>query len=164
MGDALAALDFADERSQIQAAMAQHTQVAQREEAVHHEVLERHRTVQEELSEKEREIRRAKIRLDQLHRVREEQREHCAAQLDDAQRTTEETEDAVYTASMTTAAPSLRDAAEVDELRMQLTELKSHAATERTHMEEQLVRDKEKLVETKQRICSYLNTVQQNMD
>jgi len=162
--DALAALDFSEGREQVRAATEQQIEAAQREEAKHHEVLERQRIVQEELSEKDRECRRLKTRVDQIYRMREEQREWSATQLDDAQRTTEETEDAVHAASLTTAAPSLREAAEVDELRMQLAELKSHAATERTRLEEQLARDEEKFRETKQRNCSSLINVHQTMD
>ena len=50
-------------------------------------------------------------------------------QLDEAQRTVEETEDAVQMVSRSTA-PSMRDDAEVDDLRIQLSSMEANFAEE----------------------------------
>jgi SMC interacting uncharacterized protein involved in chromosome segregation len=141
--DALSGLDFNDLAARVQRAIAAHGEATRREEATVHEVLEEQRVVQEELSEKDRECRRLKERLEQLTRRREELRVWSESQLDEARRTVEATEDAVRAASIGTAAPSLRDAAEVDELRLRLSELHTRREGERVYMEEQIRRAQE---------------------
>jgi SMC interacting uncharacterized protein involved in chromosome segregation len=141
--DALSGLDFNDLSARVQRAIAAHGDATRREEATVHEVLEEQRVVQEELSEKDRECRRLKERLEQLTRRREELRVWSESQLDEARRTVEATEDAVRAASIGTAAPSLRDAAEVDELRLRLSELHTRREGERVYMEEQIRRAQE---------------------
>jgi SMC interacting uncharacterized protein involved in chromosome segregation len=141
--DALSALDFNDLAARVQRAIAARGEATRREEATVHEVLEEQRVVQEEFSEKDRECQRLKTRLEQLTRRREELRVWSESQLDEARRTVEATEDAVRAASIGTAAPSLRDAAEVDELRLRLSELNTRREGERANMEEQIRRAQE---------------------
>jgi SMC interacting uncharacterized protein involved in chromosome segregation len=141
--EALSAVDFNDLAARVQEATVAHGEATRREEAAVHEVLDEQRQVQEELSEKDRECRRLKERLEQLTRRREELRVWSDSQLDEARRTVEATEDAVRAASIGTAAPSLRDAAEVDELRLRLSELNARREGDRVHMEEQIRRAQE---------------------
>lgn len=150
--DALAALIFEEQRSRAQASALQHAEASQKVEAALHEVLEAQRVIQEELLEKERECRHLKIRHEQLARMREDYREWSAEQLDDAQRTTEATEDAVHEVSIGSNAPSLRDAAEVDKLKLALVALQTQGEHEKARLKEQIRRDEERLEEHRQLI------------
>lgn len=147
--DALALQDFDDLRKSAHAIIAAHVDTTRTEEAAYHSVLEEQRIVQEELSEKERVCRRHKVRLEQLTRMREEYRVWSAAQLDDAQRTAESTEDAVHEVSLGGKAQSLRDAAEVDKLRMTKEEERAQFASEKTELQELILRDQERFEEKK---------------
>lgn len=154
--DALATQDLAEQHACARAALAGQEEFVQNEEATLHEVSGEERVAQEELSEKEREARRLTARLEQLAKMREDYRVWSATQLDDAQRTAETTEDAVHSAAIGTAAPSLRDAAEVDELRLQLQALKTRGAVEREQIKEQLRRGGERCAEQRQGVCKEL--------
>lgn len=145
--DALAALDFKEVRGAVQGSTLAHQDAAVYEENCMHEVYEEARAVQEELSEKDRECRRLKLRLEQLNRMREEYRDWSAKQLDEAQSTTEATEDAVHAMAIGGAAPSLRDAAEVDKLRLLLNGIRTQGANEQAQLQEQIRRDEERLEE-----------------
>lgn len=90
---------------------------------------------------KDRECRRLRERFEQLTRMRDEHREWSAAQLDEALRTAEATEDAVHAVSVGTSAPSIRDAAEIDKLRLTLSAIREQGAVERSQLEEQIQRD-----------------------
>jgi len=148
--DALAVQDFADVRKAAQGVMATHVDAKQAEEAALHSVLEEQRAAQEELSERERECRRHKVRLEQLSRMREEYRVWSAAQLDDAQRTAESTEDAVHEVAIGGQASSLQLSAEVDRLRMTKEQEKEQFANEKKKLEEQISRTMERFEEKKQ--------------
>jgi len=146
-----------------------YTEVAQTEETALHGLVEEQRVVQEELSTREREGRRLKLRLDQLHVMREEHRAWSAEQLDDAQRTTEATEDSVHAVSIGgSCAPSLRDAAEVDRLRMLINEEKIRFLAEKTRVQEQIHRDEEKFETHRSRVIqeldSYAQTARELLD
>jgi len=141
--DALAALEFREQCEGVLSVAETHREASMKEEAVLHEVAEELRIVQEESSEKEREVRRLKVRLEQLTRMREEYRVWSDSQLDDARRTAEATEDAVRAASIGTAGPTLRDAAEVDDLRLHLNELKNQRTADIACMEDKLRREQE---------------------
>lgn len=156
--DALAAIGFEEQRSRAQDAATQHEQALQNEEAAVHEVSEEQRIAQEELSEKERECRHLKTRLEQLTRIYQEYRDWSAEQLEDAQRTTEATEDAVHQISIGSAAPSLRDAAEVDKLKLALAALQTQGAVEKAQLEEQIRRDEERLEEHRHLILRELES------
>eukprot|EP00434_Breviolum_minutum_P002941 symbB.v1.2.002583.t1/scaffold135.1/size305288/3 len=91
--DALAALAFDEQKSRAQVASATHNERLQREELALHEVLEEKRSLQAEFDEKDRECRHMKARQEQLTRIFQEYREWSASQIEDAQKTTEATED-----------------------------------------------------------------------
>jgi len=156
--DALAAQDFDELRAQAQASAAAHTEVVQFEEAAMHDLMEEQRVVQEELSEREREGRRLKARLEQLNRMREEYREWSAVLIDDAERTAEGTEDALHQASVGLAAPSLRDVAEVDKLRLAITAVRTQGQNEQTQLQEQIRRDEERFEEHRQHVLRELDS------
>jgi len=141
--DALAALDFGELAGRLDKAAEAHVESRRLEEVAIHEVGEEQRVAQEELCEKDKEIRRLKTRLEQLTRMREEYRVWNDADLDEARQTAEAAEDAVRAASISTAAPSLRDVAEVDDLRLHLSELKSRCEGDRVFMEEKIRREQE---------------------
>merc|ERR1712139_418023 len=141
--DALGALDYSELSTRVDACSEAQGEAARREEATAHEVSEEQRTVQEELSEKDRDVQRMKARLEQLTRMREEYRVWSESQLEDARQTAEAVEDAVRNAAMGTAAPSLREAAEVDDLRLQLNEAQSRLESDRAIMEEKIRREQD---------------------
>lgn len=155
--DALAALQFDEQKSRAQVASTAHGERLQREELALHEVLEEKRSLQAEFDEKERECRHMKARQEQLTRIFQEYRDWSAEQIEDAQKTTEATEDAVHEISIGSAAPSLRDAAEVDKLKLTLASLQEQGAHEKTKMEEQIRRDEERLEEHRQWILRELD-------
>lgn len=141
--DALAALDFSELGKRVETAAGSYGERTRQEEVASHEVADEQKTVQEELSEKEREVRRLKVRVEQLTRMREEYRVWSDSQLDDARLTAEAAEDAVRTASMDTTAPTLRETAEVDELRLHLKEVSSLRESDRVIMEDKVRREQE---------------------
>jgi kinetochore protein NDC80 len=141
--DALAALDWSELSSRVEVAAEAHNEAMRQEEAGAHEVFDEQRQVQEELSQKDREVRRLKVRVDEFTRMREEYRVWSDAELDDARRTAEATEDAVRAAELGTAAPTLRDTAEVDELRLLLSEMLSNREADRAVMEDKIRREQE---------------------
>lgn len=156
--DALAAMDFEELRVRAQAAVVQHAEVAQHEEITIHAVNEERRLVQEELSASVRECRRLKMRLEQLARKREEYCQWSAEQLDEAQRMTEANEDELHEVAIGAAAPSYRDAAEVERLRLMLNWIRSEGATEKAQLEELIKRDEERFEECRRAIKKELET------
>ncbi|CAJ1376684.1 unnamed protein product [Effrenium voratum] len=157
-GDALAALAFDEQKSRAQIASASHSERLQQEEQRLHEVLEEQRGLQAELDEQERECRHSKARLEQLTRIYQDYREWSGLQIEDAQKTTEATEDAVHEISIGSAAPSLRDAAEVDKLKLTLASLHTQGAHERTKLEEQIHQDEKRLEGHRQLILHELES------
>jgi len=155
--DTLAAQDFEDLHRSIQAAAAMHGEATQTEEVALYGLHDEQREVQDELAVKEREHRRLKDRLEQLTRMREEYREWSAAQLDDAQRTVEATEDAVHGVSIGTTAPSIRDAAEIDKLRLTLNAIQVHGVHERVQLEEQIQRDEVRFEDHRQSVLHHID-------
>eukprot|EP00933_Yihiella_yeosuensis_P050622 TRINITY_DN48413_c0_g1_i1.p1 TRINITY_DN48413_c0_g1~~TRINITY_DN48413_c0_g1_i1.p1 ORF type:complete len:617 (+),score=167.04 TRINITY_DN48413_c0_g1_i1:74-1924(+) len=145
--DALAALDFEEQRSLAQSSNAKLSETLQKEESSQHELAETQRLIQEDLAERERECRHMKMRYEQLSQMRDDHREWSAEQLEDAQRTTEGTEDEVHAVSIGTLAPSIRDAAEVDKLKVILEDLKTQGELEKAQLKEQIRRDEERLEE-----------------
>lgn len=145
--DALALQDFAEVRRAAQGVTAGHAEARSGEEAAFHGLLEEQKGAQEELSERERQCRNHKVRLEQLTRMREEYRVWSAAQLDDAQRTAEETEDEVHAVSLGGQASSLQLAAEVDRLRMTKEQEKEQFASEKKELEELIARAAERFEE-----------------
>jgi len=141
--DGLASLDFSELGTRVEAAAESRGVLMRQEEMTMHEVSDEQRAVQEELREKDCEVPRLKVRLEQLTRLREEYRVWSESQLDDARQTAEAIEDNVRTAAIGTAAPSLRETAEVDELRLRLSEVTSMRESDRAIMEDKLRREQE---------------------
>eukprot|EP00928_Gymnodinium_smaydae_P069761 TRINITY_DN5344_c0_g2_i1.p1 TRINITY_DN5344_c0_g2~~TRINITY_DN5344_c0_g2_i1.p1 ORF type:complete len:649 (-),score=158.40 TRINITY_DN5344_c0_g2_i1:144-2030(-) len=162
--DALAALDFADERRQASDAAAKQAEFVKAEEAHLQDVLADQRAAQASVAEKERECQRLRIRLEQLEKVREENRVWSATQLDDALRTAEETEDAVYQASRGCAGPTLTDRAEVDELRLALDALRTQGAEEIAQLRDCVRRDSERAREHSQAVQKELEGYADDVD
>eukprot|EP00437_Effrenium_voratum_P005201 CAMPEP_0181435408 /NCGR_PEP_ID=MMETSP1110-20121109/20317_1 /TAXON_ID=174948 /ORGANISM="Symbiodinium sp., Strain CCMP421" /LENGTH=630 /DNA_ID=CAMNT_0023558941 /DNA_START=65 /DNA_END=1957 /DNA_ORIENTATION=+ len=156
--DALASLAFDDQKTWAQAASSSHGERLQQAELALHELLEEQRGLQTSLAEKEGEARHMRARHEQLTRIYQEYREWSASQIDDAQKTTEATEDAVHEISIGSAAPSLRDAAEVDKLKLTLASVQTQGAHERAQLEEQIRRDEERLEEHRQLIMRELDS------
>jgi len=141
--DILAALDFEEAGQRAIAATGKYFDDAKKEEAAVHEVLEQQRVTQEALSQRERECRQLKSRLEQLSRLREEQRVTSEIALDDARKTAEDSEDAVRAAEQGTAAPTLRELNELDELRLRLKELEARREADRALFEDRVRREQE---------------------
>lgn len=141
--DVLATVDFKGQSQLVENAGQALNEAIRREEAAAHEVGDGHRMVLEELNEKEKTVRRLKVRLDELARQREEYRVWSVGELDDARLTAEAVEDGVRAAEIGTAGPSVRETAEVDELRLRLSELRSQCEGDRTLMEEKIRREQE---------------------
>lgn len=154
--DALAAQAFGELHACVQASTSRQAQQSQSEEQKLHDAQEEQRIAQEELSERERNCDRLKVRLDQLSRMREEYRELSAMQLDDAQRTTTATEDAMHAVAIGSGASSLRDAAEIDKLKLALSSMRMQGANELAQLEEQLRRDEERQEQHRQGVLKEL--------
>jgi len=162
--DALSALDFQDLRQAAHVVAQSRLEVAQVEEGSLLEVQDEQRIVQDELVVKDRECRRLRERFEQLTRMRDEHREWSAAQLDEALRTAEATEDAVHAVSVGTSAPSIRDAAEIDKLRLTLSAIREQGAVERSQLEEQIQRDEERFEDHRQNVLRHLDLYAQDVE
>jgi len=162
--DGLATLDYGEIGKRIEAASEAHGETTRREESAAHEVAEEQKSVQEELSEKEREVRRLKMRVEQMTRMREEYRVWSDSQLEDARLTADAAEDAVRTAAIGTAAPSLRETAEVDELRLRLSEAISRRESDRAIMEDKIRREQESLEQLKLNTQKEIQLAAETMD
>lgn len=161
--DVLASLDFSEERSLVQAHTAAQEEAAKEEEATLLHIAEEQRVAQEELSEKERTCFHLKARLEQRQSVRDQHRVWSVTQLDEAQRTVEETEDAVQMVSRSTA-PSMRDDAEVDDLRIQLSSMEANFAEEQLQLSADIARDRERFLDYQQRVIATLNGLHESME
>jgi len=161
---ALAAVDFSDVSSRVETAVEAHGELTRQEEAASHDLLDEQRAAQEELSEKDREIRRSKTRLEQLTRMREEFRVWAEGQVDDARLMADHAEDAVRTAALGTAAPTVRDVAEVDDLRLLLADANSRRETDRAAMEEKLQREQESRAQLEQNTQKEMQLALQSME
>merc|ERR1712185_557930 len=138
MGDVLGALDFKEQTKHMEATEKAHKLTAQKEENDASDASDSMKAVQEELWEKEREVRRLKVRLEQLARMREEYRVWAENQQDEARSTAEAAEDAVRAAALIAEGPTLRDAAEVDDLRLLLKELSADLESDRKLIESKI--------------------------
>jgi SMC interacting uncharacterized protein involved in chromosome segregation len=162
--DALTQADYSKQRALLDASAAANKEALKQEEAVAHQALEEQKTLQDEVSEAERELRRLKSRQEQLARAREEYRVWSSNEIDDARQTAEEAEHLVRQASIGTAAPSIRDAAEVDELRLQLAEVISKREGDRSIMEDKIRREQEKRELLQQNMQKEMQLTLENMD
>eukprot|EP00440_Ansanella_granifera_P027327 gb/GFBE01029681.1/.p1 GENE.gb/GFBE01029681.1/~~gb/GFBE01029681.1/.p1 ORF type:complete len:615 (+),score=199.97 gb/GFBE01029681.1/:1-1845(+) len=156
--DALAALAFEEQRQCAQAAAGRHTEALQQEEAACHKVTEEVRVVQDVLAEKEHECRHLKTRQEQLARSHREYRDWSQQKLEEAQGATEAMEDEVHKICIGSEAPSLRDAAEVDKLKLALAALQTQGAHEKKQLEELIRRDEERLEEHRTLIARELES------
>merc|ERR1719296_369033 len=151
-----AATDLSELLACAQASAATQAEAAQAEEASFVQLEEQQRELKDHLAGKERECRRFRERLDQLMQLREEYREWSGTQLDEATRTAETTEDAVHAVSVGTAAPSIRDAAEIDKLRLTLHAMQTQGVNERGQLEEQVKRDAGRYEDHKDTVLHHL--------
>lgn len=150
--DVLTAVDFREKHAAAQAIFAAHVQTLQAEETALNDVVEKQRVAQEQVSAKEAECRRLKSHREDLAKTRDDFRVSSTAQLDDAQRTVENLETAVQAAAKDITGPSIRDTAEVDELRMTLDAVRTRRADEVSQIREQNRRSKERLQEHKEKV------------
>jgi len=140
----------------VQASVQAQFEASQAEEGALVGVQDEQRAVHEDLSAKAPLIRRLRDRLDQLMRMREEYREWSAEQLEEAQRTAEQTEDAVHAVSVGTTGPKIRDAAESDKLRLMLQSIQTQGAVLRSQLEEQIQREEERFAEHRRGVLKQL--------
>merc|ERR1712226_627619 len=103
-----------------------------KDENVRDNLLDEKRDVQQDLAERERDRDRLSARLQSLQDTLDESRAFFSKELDEAKRATEQTEDAVQKESVGSAAPTVREQAEVDRLRLEISSLKASAGQE-TH-------------------------------
>lgn len=158
LSDTFEAQDLDGLRDTLQSISGKHKDAGQLEEITVQKLLEEQRVVQEELSESERQCRQGKVRLEQLTRQREEYEAWSAAQLEEAQRTTEAAEDGVHAVSIGSAAPTLRDVAEIDKLRLVLNELQTQGANERAQLRQQIQREGEQFEESRRLVLGELKS------
>jgi len=161
----LGAKDFSRQQGRIEALIQTSKDSTQSEELARHELSDKQRLAQEELSERERETRRKQVRLEQLGRMREEYKAWSAKELDDVEQMAAASEDAVHAAAIGGAvASSVRDAAEIDKLRLTVSELHGRNADE-TNEEVALVeRDIECISKQKLQVCSELGTYAESVE
>eukprot|EP00929_Paragymnodinium_shiwhaense_P003869 TRINITY_DN104573_c0_g1_i1.p1 TRINITY_DN104573_c0_g1~~TRINITY_DN104573_c0_g1_i1.p1 ORF type:complete len:657 (-),score=197.94 TRINITY_DN104573_c0_g1_i1:84-1934(-) len=156
--DAMILIDFEQALQQVRAAAKAQERLRLEEEAAGVELLQEQRTLQEETAEKERECQRLRARLEQLERIREENRMWSDEHLEDAQRAAEEAEDQVAQSAMGSAGPSVRDTAEVDELRLYLNTLRTQGAAEMTQLREKVDRERERRAQLREAVEQELET------
>lgn len=142
--DTLAAQDFADFLNLAQIASTAHLEETQQTETELVGVQNETRSWEEQRSNIGREYRHLRERLDYLSQRRKEFNQWSAEQLDEAQKTAEATEDAVHAITVGTAAPTIRDSAEIDKLKLALTAIKTQGANELAQMREQIMRDEQR--------------------
>jgi kinetochore protein NDC80 len=162
--DVLGSLDFAEERQRACSAASAQADSLQTEDAALHEVMAEQSSVQEEIGTEERKCQRLRVRVEQLQRIREDNRIWSAEQLDDAHRAAEETEDALHEAQRGSAGPTVRDVAEVDELRLQLKMLRERNAEELARLKDIVKRDSEQVLEDRRAVEKELKTYAAEMD
>lgn len=162
--DTLAAMDFSDLGARVEKAADAHGEQTRKEETAQHELADEQRIVQEELSEKDRETKRLKVRVEQLSRMREERRVLNEGVVDDARKTAEETEDALRVAQTGTAGPSLRETAEVDELRLRLNEIVSLRESDRALMDDKIRKEQEAREAHQQSVQKEMRLALENME
>mmetsp|Transcript_1643 Transcript_1643/g.3596 ORF Transcript_1643/g.3596 Transcript_1643/m.3596 type:complete len:619 (+) Transcript_1643:43-1899(+) len=154
--DALAAQDFSPLMDILQKATSDHFEAAQKGELDIANQQKEAATAEETLASKERECHHLRDRIEQLGRLREQLRAWSASQLQEARAAAEATEDAVHAVAVGTAAPMIRDSAEVDKLRLTLSAIKTQGATELQALREQLKRDEERFEDHRRRVLQQL--------
>jgi len=162
--DALAAMDFEEERSKADEMVTTHSASLQDAEAVVQEVLGEQKGMQDIIQQREQKCKHLRERLVELERIKEENRIWSQEQLDDAQRTAEQSEDQVAQAAMGSAGPTVRDIAEVDELRLTLTAMKATGTQERQQLKERLARAAEKAADHRRCVGKELETYATDME
>eukprot|EP00929_Paragymnodinium_shiwhaense_P043460 TRINITY_DN22349_c0_g1_i1.p1 TRINITY_DN22349_c0_g1~~TRINITY_DN22349_c0_g1_i1.p1 ORF type:complete len:646 (+),score=223.35 TRINITY_DN22349_c0_g1_i1:129-2066(+) len=162
--DALASLDFEEERQKAEELVKAHGKSLQEAEAVVQDVLNEQKGMQEELRQREQKCKHLRERLVELDRIKEENRLWSQEQLDDAQRAAEQSEDQVAHAAMGSAGPTVRDIAEVDELRLTLAAMKATGAQERKQLKERVARAAEKAAQHRQGVSKELEMFASEME
>jgi SMC interacting uncharacterized protein involved in chromosome segregation len=161
--DELASIDVAAARKALQSQAVHHQEQVQVLEGQLLDNLDRLRVAQEGLSEEQRQCAQLQARKEGLQRRREESRGWSAQQLEDACRTAEATEDGTE-ASSCTDSTLLREAAQVDELRLRLAELRQTSGHERRQLEDLLRREQEQSQEHRHHIQKELQEASRGAD
>lgn len=154
--DSLASLDFTELVENAQASCIAHSEAAQQAEVELGDLSDELRAEQEELALKERECKHLRERIDQLGKIREQFRDWSSAQLAEARRTAEATEDARHAVAVGTAAPTIRDSAEIDKLKLTLNAIKTQGASELEQLKDQVQRDEERFEEHRRSVIQQL--------
>jgi len=161
----LGAKHFSREQARVEALIQTSKDSTQSEELARHELSDEQRLAQEELSERERETRRKQVRLEQLGRMREEYKVWSAKELDDVEQMAAASEDAVHAAAIGgAAASSVRDAAEIDKLRLVLSELRGLTTDEANEEGARVQRDIECISKRKLQVCGELGTYAESVE
>jgi len=156
--DAMAAIDFEKERSRAEDMVASHSKALHEAEAEVQDVLNEQKDMQAVIQQRDQKCKHLRERLVELERIKEENRIWSQQQLDDAQKTAEQSEDQVAQAKMGSAGPTVRDIAEVDELRLTLAAMKTAGAQERQQLKERVARAAEKAAEHRRCVGKELET------
>lgn len=162
--EALTLVDFDEALQKVRAAAAAQERLRHDEESAGQELVQEQKALQDETVEKERECQRLRARIEQLEKIRDENRMWSAEQLEDAQQAAEEAEDQVAQASMGSAGPSVRDVGEMDELRLLLNTLRTRGAEELEQLREKLERDRERDCQLKENIQNELEAYAEDME
>jgi hypothetical protein len=162
--DVLVDVDFKGQRQQACALAGAYSENRRRLEASIQEVVAGQRAMQQESQERERACQLMRTRLEQLELINDECRTWSAEQLDDAQRSAERSEDNFAQASMGSAGPSLRDIADVDDLRLTLSAMRTQGAQERAQMKARVQRAKEQALEHRRSVSKELQTFASQME
>lgn len=133
----LASMDLATARRALQSQALCHQEQAQAQDGQLQETLDRRRAAQEELLEEQRQCALLQGHRDRLQRRHEEFFGWSARQLEDACRTAEATEDGAEAGSFSDSS-LLREAAQLDELRLRLAQLRQSSDRKCRQLEELL--------------------------
>merc|ERR1712039_241483 len=136
----------------------------QKEETYMNGLLDEKRVLQQDLAERERDRDRLKARLEVLQTTLNDSREFFSQELDDAKRATEEKEDEVQKASVGSAAPTVREQAEVDKLRLDISALKASAGQETHQLMEQIRAEEQRYEENQQHVLRELDAYRKDTE
>lgn len=161
--DALAALDFEENRSRALQALAQRQAKQQSSEHELRGILDQQRQVQERLSLEERDLHHLLVRRDQLERMREESIATFEQELDQVRLQLENTEDAVRQACPSAAA-SMSEAAECDRLRLVFKEFEAQGLVEENRLSNEIRRDSELFAERSANMSKELERYAKDME
>lgn len=126
------------------------------------EVRQAVQSANDEKVEVERKESMLAARVEQLQKARTGHQDNYKAAIDEAQRAAESAEDAVH--AVESAPAGVRDAAGIDELRLEIATFKTQAADELARAQEQLRRDEERALARKQATVAEAEASFQDME